>query len=199
MRPVGVLLAGGEARRMGGGDKPLRMLAGRTILAHVIERLAPQVEGLVISANGDPGRFAHFGLPVIADTVPGAPGPLAGILAGMEWAATHHPQATHIVSSPADTPFLPPDLIFRLTNALAAEKANIAIAASGAHTHFATALWPVKLADDLRKVLQAGTVRVSAFVQDYSVSVVAFTSDVIDPFFNINTPEELAEAEHLLR
>jgi molybdopterin-guanine dinucleotide biosynthesis protein A len=199
MRPVGILLAGGEARRMGGGDKPLRMLAGRPMLAHVIERLAPQVESLVISANGDPGRFAPFGLQVIADTVPGAPGPLAGILAGMEWAAAHHPQATHIVSAPADTPFLPPDLIFRLTNALTAGKADIAIAASGSHTHFATALWSIKLADDLRKVLRAGTVRVSAFAQDYSVTIVAFTSDTIDPFFNINTPEELAEAEHLLR
>ena len=148
---AGVVLAGGLARRMGGGDKPLREIAGKTILARVIARLAPQCECLVLSANGDPERFASFGLPVIADGAKDYPGPLAGILAALDWAAANRPTAAWIVSAPGDCPFLPRDLVVRLREAVIAEDAELAVAASQGQSHPVIGLWNVALRDALRQ------------------------------------------------
>src|SRR5204863_3884572 len=139
----GVLLAGGLARRMGGGDKPMRQIAGRTILDRVIARLAPQCDGLILSANGDPARFAAFGLPVISDGVADFPGPLAGILAALDWAAASRPDVKFILSAAADCPFLPRDLVSRLHQALTEQNAQLAVAASGGQSHPVIGLWSV--------------------------------------------------------
>src|SRR6202789_4411347 len=147
----GVVLAGGLARRMGGGDKPLREIGGRTILARVIARLGPQCERLLLSANGDPLRFASFGLPVVADGVKQHPGPLAGILAGLDWAAAHQPNAQWIVSAPGDCPFLPRDLVARLRQAVSAQGAELAVAASQGRAPPVIGLWKVGLRDALRE------------------------------------------------
>ena len=150
---IGVILAGGLARRMGGGDKPLVEIAGRPILQHVIDRLKPQCGLLAINANGDPARFSAFGLPVICDSVEGFAGPLAGILAGMDFGAAKG--AAHVLSAPGDTPFLPADLRSRLQAARASAGATIAVAASNGRIHHAVALWPVALREDLRRALVA--------------------------------------------
>src|ERR1700753_4358188 len=155
----GILLAGGLARRMGGGDKPMRTIAGRTILERVIARVRPQCDGLILNANGDPARFAAFGLPVIADGVADFPGPLAGILAGLDWAAAHRPDATLILSAAADCPVLPRDLVARLHQALLTENAEIAVAASDGRSHPVIALWRVALRDELRHALVQENVR----------------------------------------
>ena len=139
----GVLLAGGLARRMGGGDKPMRQIGGRTILARVIARLQPQCDDLILNANGDPARFAAFGLPVIADTVENFPGPLAGILAALDWAAANRPEVEFILSAAADCPFLPRDLVARLHQARMAEDAQLAVAASDGQSHPVIGLWNV--------------------------------------------------------
>jgi len=198
VKPVGVLLAGGQARRMrfedGTGDKSLRLLGGRPLLAHIIERLAPQVERMALNANGDPARFADWNLPVIADDLTDSPGPMAGILAGMTWAEG----AVDIISLPTDTPFLPHDLVARLLAARDAEGADLAVAASGAHVHFATALWPVRLVGALRLMLADGVRRIEEFQKPYRVAVVKYDTVAGDPFLNINTPEDLAEAERLV-
>ncbi len=199
MGTAGVILAGGLARRMGGGDKSLRPLAGRPVLAHVIERLWPQVDALALNANGDPARFAEFSLPVIADTVPGYAGPLAGVLAGMRWArAEGH---ALLASAAADTPFFPQDLVARL--AAARDAAHpISMAATtdpkrGLSEHPTFALWPVDLADDLEHALTVGDLRkVIVWTSRHGFARVLF-DDAAYPFFNINTPEDLAEAERL--
>src|SRR5689334_16033864 len=139
----GVLLAGGLARRMGGGDKPMRTIGGKTILARVIARLAPQCDGLILNANGDPARFAPFGLPVIADDVADFPGPLAGILAALDWMAANRPEVKRVLSAAADCPFLPRDLVARLEQARAGGNAELAVAASGGQTHPVVGLWSV--------------------------------------------------------
>jgi molybdopterin-guanine dinucleotide biosynthesis protein A len=199
---AGILLAGGLATRMGGGDKPLRLLGGRPVIAHLLDRLRPQTGALAISANGDPARFSEFGLPVIADTIPGHAGPLAGILAGLEWAA-HLGGITHILSLPADTPFVPGDLVARLHEA-AATSDRIALAASGGRTHPPIALWPLSLRDALARFLRDGKERkVAAFAMRYDPAVCRFGpvrigGRDIDPFFNINTPMDMEEAERLL-
>ena len=149
----GIILAGGLARRMGGGDKPLKEIAGKPILTHVIERLQPQCAHLVLNANGDPARFARFGLPVVADDVADFAGPLAGILAGLDWLAANVPHAECAVSVAADTPFIPRDLVERLRAARVREACDIAVAASGGRTHPVIALWPVALRRDLRAAL----------------------------------------------
>lgn len=195
----GLLLAGGLSRRMGGGDKPLQMLAGRPILAHVIERLRGQCGALLLSANGDPARFAAFGLPVLADTVPGFAGPLAGILAGLDWLAAERPDEDCLVSAAADTPFLPPDLVVRLQAARAAAGTPLACAASAGRRHHAVGLWPVALREDLRAALAAGERRLGRWTETHGVAVAEWPAEPIDPFFNINTPEDLAEAKHILR
>jgi molybdopterin-guanine dinucleotide biosynthesis protein A len=199
---AGIILAGGQARRMGGGDKGLLTLGGRPILAHVMERLAPQVGHLAINANGDPARFGEFDLPVIADTVPGFPGPLAGLLAGMEWAKSLG--ATHVITAAADTPFPPADLVDRLTAAARAGGTPIAIAATedpqkDVIRHPTFGLWPVALADDLKSALQAGTRKVVAWADPHGVTPALFPSAPYDPFFNVNTPQDLDCAKQILR
>lgn len=195
---LGLLLAGGGSRRMGGGDKCLRRLRGTTLLQRVIDRAAPQVAGLLLSANGDPSRFATFGLPVVADD-PGPAGepigPLGGILAGMEWAARHRPDLSWIASLPTDTPFLPGDLVARLAEELA--RAEIIQAASRGWTHHLVGLWPVRLAAELREAITTGgTRRVQDWVASRRRACVTFVGEP-DPFLNLNRPEELAAAESI--
>ena len=191
---LGLILAGGLSRRMGGGDKPLKILGGRTLLERVAERLAPQCAGLALSANGDPARFRPaFSGPILPDTVPDNPGPLAGILAGLDAAAAMGME--HVASVPGDAPFLPVDFVARLE---AAGDRPIALAASGERRHFTSALWPVRLRDDLRAWLMAGERRVGGFVERHGADVVSWPVAPFDPFLNLNAPEDLAAAEMLL-
>ena len=187
--PLGLILAGGLARRMGGGDKGLRMVGGQRVIERVIERLAPQVARIVLNANGDPARFGPLGLPVVADTMPDHPGPLAGVLAGLDWAAAHG--IGWMVSVPADAPFLPADLAPRLQAALGT--APLACAASGGQTHHVIGLWPVALRTRLRQALEAGHRKVGAFTA--GAAIAEWPATPLDPFFNVNTPEDLAEAD----
>lgn len=194
----GVLLAGGLARRMGGGDKPMRTIAGRTILERVIARLAPQCGGLVLNANGDPARFAAFGLPVIADTVADFPGPLAGILAALDWVAANRPDVSLVLSAAADCPFLPRDLVARLYRALAEQDAELAVAASGGQSHPVIGLWRVALRDELRHALVVDDVRkIDRWTAGYKLATVTWLTTPLDPFFNANTMDDIAEAERL--
>lgn len=188
---LGVILAGGLARRMGGGDKGLLPLGVGTILDRVIDRLAPQVAGLALNANGDPARFARLGLPVIPDSIEGYPGPLAGVLAGLDWAAGQG--ASHIVTAAWDTPFFPEDLARRLE----AEPGPIVLARTPEGRHPTFGLWPVALAGDLRAELAAGTRKVLAWTDRHGTSYADFEGDP-DPFFNVNTPEDLEAARELL-
>lgn len=198
-QPLGVILAGGMATRMGGGDKGLLSLGRATILARVIERLGPQVAGLALNANGDPARFAGFGLPVLPDTAPDRPGPLAGVLAGLDWAAAQG--AETIVTAAADTPFFPCDLVPRLLLAAEGMGAPLALAATphprkGLLRHPTFGLWPVSLRDDLRAALVAGTRKVVLWTDGHGGREAVFAADRgLDPFFNVNTPEDLAQAQ----
>lgn len=195
---AGIVLAGGLARRMGGGDKGLRLVRGRPILERVIDRARPQVAALALSANGDAERFAALGLPIVPDDVPGNPGPLAGILAGMEWAATVVPGAGYLASFAGDTPFLPPDLVPRLAEALGQSGAGVACAASGGRLHPVFGLWPVASRAELRRALVEEGVRpVEAWARRHRLAVVEFSAAPLDPFFNVNTADDLAEAERL--
>lgn len=194
----GVLLAGGLARRMGGGDKPMREIGGRTILDRVIARLSPQCDGLILNANGDPARFAAFGLPVIADTVEDFPGPLAGILAALDWAAAHRPDVTWILSAAGDCPFLPRDLVTRLHRARAEQDAQLAVASSGGQTHPVIGLWHVGLREDLRHALVVEEMRkIDRWTARYKLATVDWPTEPLDPFFNANTVEDIADAERL--
>ena len=194
----GVLLAGGLARRMGGGDKPMRQIGGRSILERVIARLKPQCGELILNANGDPARFARFGLPVIPDTVENFPGPLAGILAALDWAAAHRPSVSIVLSAAADCPFLPRDLVARLHEALLDEHAQLAVAASGGQSHPVIGLWRVALRDELRHALVQDNIRrVDRWTARYKLATVAWPTAPLDPFFNANTMEDVAEAERL--
>ncbi len=196
--PLGVILAGGRATRMGGGDKGRLMLGDRSILDRVTDRLGPQVAAMALNANGDPARFADLGLTVVADGVEGHPGPLAGVLAGMDWAAGQG--ATHVVSAAADTPFLPCDLAPRLL--LAAEEAGapIALAATAepggtVRRHPTFGLWPVALRDDLRAALEDGLRKVVLWTDRHGAATALFPSGTPDPFFNVNAPDDLAAAQ----
>jgi molybdenum cofactor guanylyltransferase len=194
----GVLLAGGLARRMGGGDKPMRQIGGRSILDRVIARLKPQCGELILNANGDPARFARFGLPVVPDTVEDFPGPLAGILAALDWAAAHRPGVSIVLSAAADCPFLPRDLVGRLHEALVNEDAQLAVAASGGQSHPVIGLWRVALRDELRHALVQDNIRrVDRWTARYKLATVAWPTAPLDPFFNANTIEDVAEAERL--
>jgi len=194
----GVLLAGGLARRMGGGDKPMRTIGGRTLLDRVIARLAPQCDGLILNANGDPARFATFGLPVIADGVADFPGPLAGILAGLDWTAANHPDVEWMLSAAADCPFLPRDLVSRLHNGLAEQGAQLAVAASDGQSHPVIGLWHVSLREELRHALVVEDVRrIDRWTARYRLATVTWPVTPLDPFFNANTVEDIAEAERL--
>lgn len=194
----GVLLAGGLARRMGGGDKPMRQIGGRSILERVIARLTPQCGELILNANGDPARFARFGLPVIPDTVENFPGPLAGVLAALDWAAAHRPSVSIVLSAAADCPFLPRDLVARLNEALVNENAQLAVAASGGQSHPVIGLWRVALRDELRHAMVQDNIRrVDRWTARYKLTTVAWPTAPLDPFFNANTMEDVAEAERL--
>jgi molybdenum cofactor guanylyltransferase len=192
----GVLLAGGLARRMGGGDKPMRSIGGRTILERVIARLKPQCDGLILNANGDPARFAAFGLPVIADGVADFPGPLAGILAGLDWAAANRPEVKWMLSAAADCPFLPRDLVSRLYKDLIEQDAQLAVAASGGQSHPVIGLWSISLREELRHALVVEHVRkIDRWTARYRLATVTWPVTPLDPFFNANTVEDIAEAE----
>ena len=194
----GVLLAGGLARRMGGGDKPMRKIAGRTILDRVIARLEPQCEELILNANGDPARFATFGLPVISDTVENFPGPLAGILAALDWVAINRPDVEFMLSAAADCPFLPRDLVARLHHARAEQNAQLAVAASGGQSHPVIGLWSVALREDLRRALVVEDVRkIDRWTARYRLATETWPAQPLDPFFNANTMDDIAEAERL--
>jgi molybdopterin-guanine dinucleotide biosynthesis protein A len=196
---LGVLLAGGLARRMGGGDKPMRTIGGRTILARVSDRLAPQCDRLILNANGDPRRFASTGLPVVPDAVPDFAGPLAGILTALDWAAEHLPGIDWVVSVAADTPFVPHDLVSRLHAARAAAGTLLACAESGGRTHPVNALWAVRLRDDLRHALVIEDMRkIDRWTARHGIAQAGWPTEPFDPFFNANTPEDLAEAERLI-
>ena len=199
--PLGVILAGGLASRMGGGDKGLLVLQGQSLLSRVIDRLQPQVAAVAINANGDAARFDSFGLPVIADSIDGFAGPLAGVLAGLDWAASKG--ADHIVTAAADTPFFPADLVPRLL--MAAEDAGVemALAASpdpkrGLLRQPTFGLWPVALRDDLRAALVDGVRKVVIWTDRHGAALAPFALDRFDPFFNVNTPEDMTTAEALI-
>jgi molybdopterin-guanine dinucleotide biosynthesis protein A len=197
-RPAIVVLAGGRATRMGGGDKALRMLGEATLLDHVLARLAAQGSRIVINANGDPARFARFGLPVVPDPLPDHPGPLAGVLAGMLWAAGF-PGCTDLVSVPSDSPFIPRDLVSRLCAARDAAGAEVACASSLGRVHPVVGLWPVRLAPVLRQALADGTRRIGSWAARFRLVEVAFAAEPVDPFFNANSPDDLLAAKALLR
>jgi molybdopterin-guanine dinucleotide biosynthesis protein A len=195
----GVILAGGQSRRMGGNDKALVLLGGKPMLGHVTARLRPQVGWLLLSANGDPGRFAAFDLPVVGDA--GEPqGPLGGILAGMDWAAAHAPTTAFIATVPADTPFVPRDLVERLGAGITTER-GVAVARSRGVLHPVVGLFPVALRDELRAWLGAGSDRAArAFVAHQKAVATDFTDAPggFDPFFNVNTADDLFRAESWL-
>ncbi|RUZ76545.1 molybdenum cofactor guanylyltransferase MobA [Mesorhizobium sp. M7A.F.Ca.US.006.01.1.1] len=199
---AGIILAGGQSRRMGGGDKSLLPLGDGCLLDHVVSRFTPQIESLALSANGDPARFLRFGLPVLADSVPGFAGPLAGILTGLEWAVTNT-ACKAVVSAAGDTPFLPLDLVARLADATDQRPDSIAVACSAGKRHPTFALWPTDCCDALRHFLvDEDNRRVSAFIDRYGFVEVEFPippSAGIDPFFNINEPDDLVSAERLLQ
>jgi molybdopterin-guanine dinucleotide biosynthesis protein A len=193
---LGVVLSGGRARRMGGGDKAHIAIGGVSILERELARLRPQCSGIIINANSDPARFAATGLPVIADSVPDFAGPLAGILAGLDWAAANIPAIAWVISAPSDCPFLPRDLVARLHEARAAANATLACASSGERRHPVIAIWPLHLRDDLRRAIIADGIRkVGEWAARYPVAVAEWPTSPVDPFFNVNTPEEAAEAE----
>jgi len=196
---VGVVLAGGLSRRMGGGDKALLELGGKPILAHAIQRLAPQVGPMVLNANGNPDRFAEFDLPVAADPVEGFAGPLAGVLAGLDWAHANHPGSEWVATVASDTPFFPADLVARLREAVAAQSSDMACAASGGRNHPVFGLWPVALREDLRRAMVDEEIRkVDIWTARYALCVASFADHPFDPFFNANRPEDLAHAEAIL-
>ena len=196
---LGVLLAGGLARRMGGGDKPLRPIGGKTILARVIERLAPQCDGLILNANGDPERFSETGLPVVPDGVPGFAGPLAGILAALDWAAASRPEIAWVASVAADTPFIPHDFVSRLHAAREAGDVPLACAESDGQTHPVNGLWRVDLREDLRHALVVEDMRkIDRWTARHGIAHAGWAIAPVDPFFNANTPEDIARAEAIL-
>jgi molybdopterin-guanine dinucleotide biosynthesis protein A len=195
---LGLVLAGGLARRMGGGDKALIRIGDKTILERALGRVAPQCAGIILNANGDPARFAFTGLPVVPDSVAEFPGPLAGILAGLEWAAAYRPQLEWVASVPGDCPFLPSDLLPRLHQARAEAGVPLACARSGQWRHPVVGLWPVALRDELRHALVEEDLRkIEVWTARHGVAVADWPSDPVDPFFNVNTPEDVAEATQL--
>jgi molybdopterin-guanine dinucleotide biosynthesis protein A len=197
-QPLGLILAGGQARRMGGGDKARILIGGRTILDRVLATMAPQCARLVINANGDATRFSDTGLPVVADSVPDFAGPLAGILAGLDWAAARAPDIADIASVPGDCPFLPPDLVERLMAVRTKAKTPLACTRSGDWRHPVVGLWPVALREDLRRALTVeGLHKIEIWTARHGIAIADWPAEPIDPFFNVNTPEDVAAAERV--
>jgi len=201
---VGIVLAGGRSSRMGGGDKCLLPLAGRPLLAHVIERLAPQVSEVIINANGDQARFLPYGLPVAEDRFGGYVGPLAGIHSGLEWARANRPPCRYAITTASDTPFLPAELVGRFRAAIDEDDPKLVVARSNQGLHPTFGLWPVSLTQDLASSLKAGDRKVSDWVRQHHAEEVMFPALEagnlkIDPFFNINRPDDLAAAEAFLQ
>ncbi len=196
---VGVVLAGGQARRMGGGDKCLLEIGGQSLLGRAIDRLSPQVSDLVINANGDAARFCSFEPPVVKDTVEGFVGPLAGVLAGMRWTLEHVPEAPYIITAASDTPFFPRDLAQRLLQGAGNDGLSIVLAASNGRVHPVFGLWPVALADDLEKALKSGLRKILDWTDRHEMVEMVFQIDTaqIDPFFNVNRPKDLVKAESI--
>lgn len=194
---LGCILAGGLARRMGGGDKGLIRLGGRLVLDHVLDRLKPQVSQVMLNANGDPTRFAEYELPVVPDSVEGFAGPLAGVLAGLEW-ARDNTQAEWVATAATDTPFFPVDFVTRMLAAIEAAGADMACAASDGRHHPVFGLWPVRLAADLRHALVEEDIRkVDLWTARHKLVAVEFATQPHDPFFNVNRPEDVVEAERI--
>jgi len=194
----GLVLAGGLARRMGGGDKALIRIGEETILDRALARLRPQCTGIVLNANGDPARFARFGLPVVADDVAGFAGPLAGILAGLDWVSHHAPAIDWLVSVPGDCPFLPGDLVDRLHAAGQQAGMPLACAKSGDWRHPVVGLWPIALRADLRRALVDEDLRkIEVWTGRHGAALAEWPVEPVDPFFNVNTPEDAAEAARL--
>ena len=193
---IGIVLAGGRASRMGGEEKGFLHVGGLAIIERVLAALRAQCETVVINANGDPARFAAFGYPVVPDLLPDRPGPLAGLLAGLDHVAVHHPEVGFVLTVPADAPFLPHDLVARLDDCRIADRAAIVHARSGDHVHGVVALWSVSLREDLRRALvEEGLRKVGAFAARHPLATVAWPAQPVDPFLNVNTPEDLAAAE----
>jgi molybdopterin-guanine dinucleotide biosynthesis protein A len=195
---LGLILAGGLARRMGGGDKALITIGGSAILDRVIARLRPTTTGIILNANGDPARFARYRLPIVADSVPDFAGPLAGILAGLDWAAAHAPGIEWIASAPGDCPFLPHDLVSRLHLVREAVGTPLACARSGDWRHPVVGLWPVALREDLRHAITMEDLRkIEVWTARHGVALADWPTQPVDPFFNVNTPEDVAKAAEL--
>jgi molybdopterin-guanine dinucleotide biosynthesis protein A len=199
MTILGVLLAGGQARRMGGGDKGLFMIGGRPMIELIIERAQSQVSTLIINANGDAGRFENFGFEVTPDVIKGFAGPLAGVLTGLEWARANTPRVNWVATFPTDAPFMPLDLVQRLISSVAINGADLACARSNGQSHPVFGLWPVNLADDLRRAMVDEKVRkIDSWTARFKLVEVDFSDKPYDPFFNINAPEHLTEAEKIM-
>jgi molybdopterin-guanine dinucleotide biosynthesis protein A len=195
---LGLILAGGLARRMGGGDKALIEIGDRTILDCVLGTMTPQCDGIILNANGDPARFARFGLPVVPDDIPDFAGPLAGVLAGLDWAAAHRPDLAWMVSVPGDCPFLPSDLVEKLHTARAAEGTLLSCAKSGEWRHPVAGLWPVALRADLRRALVDEDLhKIEVWTRRHGIAIAEWPDRPVDPFFNVNTPEDRARANDI--
>lgn len=196
---AGTVLAGGLARRMGGGDKGMLDLGGRSLLDHVLARLRPQVRMVALNVNDDVSRFDSSAFSLAPDMLPGRPGPLAGVLAGLDWTFANVPGLNWIVTVPTDTPFLPVDLVERLFTAVKTSDADMACAASAGRRHPVVGLWPVHLRNELRQALiREGVRKIDAWTGRYQVAEASFSDHPVDPFFNINRPEDLATARALL-
>jgi len=197
---LGLVLAGGLARRMGGGDKAMIRVGDATILERVLDRLRLQTSAIVLNANGDVTRFSATGLPVVPDSVGGFPGPLAGVLAGLDWAAANKPDIAYVVSVPGDCPFLPRDLVARLHAARINDGTELACARSGDWRHPVVGLWPVALRDDLRHALVAEDLRkIEVWTARHGIAIAEWPVQLFDPFFNVNTPEDAARADAIAR
>ena len=194
---LGVILAGGKARRMGGGDKTLIEVVGQSLLQHVIDRQNQGLDHLIINAHGDPARFAQFNLPVVPDSIEGHLGPLAGVLTAMDYAAEHVPECTWVLSLPGDTPFMPKALGPVLLDAIQGAGGELACAQSAGRNHPVVGLWPVRLRADLAAALNGGMRKIDRWTANYSLIAVPFSDQPFDPFFNINTPEDHAQAESI--
>ena len=196
---VGLLLAGGLARRMGGGDKALRQLGGRSVLQRIIDTISPQVSTLLLNANGDPERFSGYGLPVIPDVIDGFAGPLAGVLTGLEWMAENAPNSPWLLTVPSDAPFMPDDLVSTMKTEMDRRGGEMACATTNGRTHPVVGLWPVALKDKLRKAMVEEDMRkIDLWTARFKIVHVAFSSDPVDPFFNANRPEDFERAEEFL-